>query len=86
MNYISWSSDFALYLRPYQIEWHHTLDICQFDTMNDLILFAVRYLTKTVTNDYENRDHHLSRFSMPVCCFPIAHCFSVVSCLFFTLF
>ena len=38
--YISWSSDFALYLRPYQIGgmvlWIHV----QSDAMNDLILFV----------------------------------------------
>ena len=40
---------------------------------------TVRYLM-------ENRDHHLSRFSMTLCCFPIAACFSIVSCSFFMLF
>ena len=39
--HISWSSDFALYFRRYQIWRHHTLDTCSVsDTVNDLILFG----------------------------------------------
>ena len=40
MTYISWSSDVALYLRPYQIRRHNTLDLVQSDTVVDLILFV----------------------------------------------
>ena len=38
--YISWSSNFALYLPLYQIERHHTLDNCSV-IVNDLIQIKV---------------------------------------------
>ena len=34
---ISWSSDFVLYLQPYQVGRHHTLDTC---SVWNLILFV----------------------------------------------
>ena len=36
----SWPSCYALYLQPYEIERHHTLDFCSADTVSDLILFV----------------------------------------------
>ena len=40
MTYVSWFSDFTLYLRHHQIGGHHTSDTVKSDTVNDFILFV----------------------------------------------